>query len=375
MACQASDNLSGMWIRSRWAQAGIGFACCVGACLAQGVAGSRPRKADNGAGLYDLAVAELRRSLPEGVRTSISQWPNGRPPVLFAANGWPANDADRQATAVEGGEGLEETVMARSLFAQAATRSSCVFEPGSVAEELQREEGLRVLASLVELQARTKLDEAPRLACRDACTLLRYCDHQSQRFGLTGMHQALIRELRALRLLKEGLKRLPSGAAASGVRARCTASLQAHVARRFSFQRGAMERILMQGVDDTLQLHRGRLRDMHMHVEGGFDQAAMQKRLRQIVQRCMPPAADKDAVIASLADWLALVERRLAEVLTAPGEAASVTDKATYGMAQMVLPKGQKLAAANDQVLAMIESCRLLLGATAGRAQPDSGKR
>lgn len=339
----------------------------VGAVLAQQAAPARPKTADNAAGLYQLAVAELARSLPQGApRAGVQLLPGERDEDVVVG---PGGDVEVGGEAVGMAAALAQTVLARDLFAQAAARQSCSFAAIPAAERASLEEGLARLAELVKADALANVDASPLVTCRSACALLSlaYHLHCANDGALEEMGGALDDELAALRLLEAGLSKLAGGARVRPDHDRLKAFLVAHQARRFNDWN--VELAILRGVDVAVEMHSGRLRDMHLHVEGGFDQPAMVERLREILTGCMdPPRASGE----SLADWLAAVEQRLVKRLQQPRPDASVTEKATYGMAMMVLPNGRELSAANAAVMARFLRCEELL---AGLRAADGGNR
>lgn len=335
-----------------------------GVCVAQTVKVAPAKKADNAATLYSLALAELDRSLPQALAKKIM---SGAPQqaiqgVFLLQDG---NLVAPEVLAERTEQLLTKTVLARSLFAQAATRAKCEFGVAVGRGAWQRETELNRLAELVQTSALSNMEKNPAVTCQDACTLLHYYYHQSSRSGLTDMHALFGKEKRALTLLKNGLGKLRGNKLWDAHVARYSVVLDEHERRRFKMH--DIHAAILRGVVDAVELHRGRLRDMHMFVEGGFDQAAMCKRLQAVLTKCMDTPQPGDG---ALGDWLATVERRLPLFMPMPKEDASVTEKATYGMAQLVLPRGVMLAEDNAGVVRLIGQCRDIM-----RVSPKAAKR
>jgi len=316
------------------------------------------RTADNAAALYSLALEEFERGLPGGFELK-SSFPgmgaraltNGE--VLVIVDGKVLIDGEAEQ---KGREAVEKTVLARSLFAQAATRSRCVFQAASPKERDHRRQALLQLRELVRFDAQLQLEEDPQAACEGACTLLHFCHQQSAVIQL-GEVEALMRaEKNALDLLRLGLEALRGERRWRELRGRYAAILDQHLARRF---RGHdVKAAILKEVVDVVELHRPRLRDMHMHVEGGFDQNKMVARLHEIFLQCM---AGQENSEPSLAKRLATIELRLRKTLPSPLPSASVREKATYGMAQLILPQGIVIDAQDREVVAAIKRCQAVL--------------
>ncbi len=326
-----------------------------GVCSAQTFKVAPAKKVDNAATLYALALAELSRIAPDGSISVPKNVPKGarapalpqRVQILIDANVVNHDPGPERTSRL-----LKQTALARSLFAQAATRANCAFAVVPARQAAERDAAFAKLVELVIGNAFLNVESNPSVACDDAITVLRFYSHRSQGAGVGKLLEMFPLERQALDMLKRGLTNLRVDRYWAARSKRYVAALQEHKASRF--QENAIAATVLKGVKEKVELHRARLRDMHMKVPGGFDQAKMCKQLEGVVAKCMDVP---DAEGMHIADWLEQVEKRLAVVMPKPLEDASVTEKATYGMAQLVVPRGTRVAQENRWNLAVMGAC------------------
>ena len=311
---------------------------------------------DNAAKLYELAIVELDRGLRVGKDLLPASFPHGliiQPGRMILPSGTEAELAEKVAQAIA------DSVLMRALFVQAAARSTCTLSP--VDPERHRIRMLRMgqLLDLMEMHANAVLAEQPVAACDDACAMLQCARH----LQLARCAPAVVGEdpqLAVLRIQKRALSILDRALPAvcreprwSGNAPRYEAILRTCSVSMADHEQFA--RIYLDGIPALVELHRARLRDMHMHVAGGFDQEAMVRSLQATVAAVVKrPVADQ----VSFAAWCTAIDQRRLTALQPPAERASVTEKATYGMAQLALISGNGVGEAIRENAQLLERCR-----------------
>lgn len=305
-------------------------ATVVTACPGQEAAGKR-RREDNAAPLYELAVAEYERIV-----------------------------AKLQAGEA-GAESWARTALARSLFAAAATRTRCEFATATKMQAAQRQAGLIELAKLVRSHGLAHAKTRPELACRDAVTLLQFHRHWFREIAVDEVPDLLDKEWHAVALMRAGLRAMQLDRAWPVRRKRYAAGLLAYQQRRRDLTR--LQGSILEAVAEKVELHRARLRDMHMHEAGGFDAGAMVRRLQELVRKCMARAdvrTRNQQPGVGVGVWLTVAAQSLPEVMPKPPKDASVADKATFGMAQLLMATGS-VGASVSRNQSALDECRSLL--------------
>ena len=323
--------------------------CLLAIARGQVVRSKPATEQDNAATLYALAVAELERGIRSGLIA-----PHSRPKVQVA-NGAMIRvllQGTGEPEAPEEDDSVRNSVMARSLFQQASARPVCrfgkEFAVGSTGDKrLQR------LVDLITLHARANLKEKPVATCDDACTLLRYVRHRRNGLG-TDAAVALRRvESQALQMLHDGLVALRRDRNWAAHAARYAIELDAHAKAATGIE--AYTAMFCREIPELIALHQPRLRDMHMNVAGGYDEIAMRRYLDQLTAKIF---AKPESGKVTFGQWLRLVDERTKTMLVAPADDASIKDKATYGMAQLVF-LGRTSASKNIREAAeLTEKCR-----------------
>ncbi|MCK5941250.1 MAG: hypothetical protein KAI24_04700, partial [Planctomycetes bacterium] len=288
---------------------------------------------DNGAPVYELAIAELdavdadlRAALPQRYQRQLTQQHG----CAFFGD---AGGAEPWRAAVD------VALPALALFDQATARRHCRFGAGDALERARRIAVMTRLTAARGWLAAGAGDAERAAAC--ACTLLRHARHVDASEWILHTTRNDLEE-QALRILDAALAHPLAGPVRAKVQARTARRLQAIIDGQRDH---TLPALLLRELDAMLQLHHARLRDVHQKVEGGYRREPFRAR----VIAAIGPCADSERTFEAAA-WLEAAEARRQQLLREVPD-VTTTEKVARGFAVMMLSGAQETADAHRRLV------------------------